>query len=75
MAAIAKAPGEVRLSGYDFARGQPFERSVKLTQVREQNTPPARRLLTSAAFVADKDVDTYLTMLADAAAMDAEETS
>ena len=29
----------------------------------------------SAAFVADKDVDTYLTMLADAAAMDAEATS
>lgn len=29
----------------------------------------------SAAFVADKDVDTYLTMLADAAAMDAEEAS
>jgi glucose/mannose transport system substrate-binding protein len=29
----------------------------------------------SAAFVADKDVDTYLTMLTDAAAMDAEATS
>src|SRR5918998_6640035 len=29
----------------------------------------------SAAFVSDKDVDTYLTMLTDAAAMDAEEAS
>ena len=36
---------------------------------------PAGVLDASAAFVADKDVDTYLTMLTDAAAMDAEATS